>query len=238
MRSGFEVKCEWGEEGILHLRSWAEVIIIVDVFSFSTCIDVIMSCGSIVYPYWFKDESVEVFAQQKNAHIAVARGKSGFTLSPESLIQFPKDSALVLPSPNGATLSLLPIDSIVMSGCLRNASSVAKAAMKAGRKIAVIPAGERWNNNKLRVSYEDLVGAGAIISAINGIKSSEASFASLAFKHSSDHNFKDLSECVSSLELIEHGYPNDVRIALQYDVSYMVPCLQEQCYRNSELISA
>lgn len=225
-----EVRCEWGEEGINHHKDWAGVIIIVDVLSFSTCVDLITSSRSIVYPYRFKDESAERFSQEKKARLAVARGKLGFTLSPASLTNFPKDSALVLPSPNGATLSMLAQEKIVFAGCLRNASSVAKAAMDSGKKIAVIPAGERWENNSLRVCYEDLIGAGAIINAIQGKTTLEADLACSVFKNSAEHKFKDLVQCVSALELSAHGYLNDVEIACEYDVSYSAPILQDGYY--------
>lgn len=238
MKKIVEVRCEWGEDGISNLKSWADVIIIVDVMSFCTCVDIIVSRDSIVYPYRFKDESTEIFAKQKNAYAAVARSQLGFTLSPASLVQFPSNSALVLPSPNGATLSLLAYGSIVFAGCLRNASSVAKAAMASGNKIAVIPAGERWSSNGLRVSYEDLVGAGAIINTINGINSIEANLACLAFRHSDKIDFKDLRQCVSAMELIEHGYPGDVAIATQYDVSNATPILRDEYYINERNWSA
>lgn len=230
MKNNVEVRCEWGEQGINHHKDWADVIIIVDVLSFCSCVDLVTSSGSVVYPYRFKDESAERFAQEKKAHLAVARGKLGFTLSPASLTNFPKDSSLVLPSPNGATLSLLAQEKIVFAGCLRNASSVAKAAINSGNKIAVIPAGERWENNSLRVSYEDLIGAGAIINAIGGKTTVEADLACSVFKHSAEHNFKDLLQYVSAIELSSHDYQNDVEIAGEYDVSYSAPILKDGYY--------
>lgn len=234
MKTDIEVKFEWGAEGIIHLRPWADVIIIVDVMSFSTCVDIVLSKNSIVYPYRFKDQSALNLAHEKKAALAVARGQPGFTLSPVSLVQFPKNSALVLPSPNGATLSLISSKSVVMNGCLRNAASVATMAAKLGRKIAIIAAGERWANDTLRVAYEDLVGSGAIIHGINGVKSVEAAFASLAFKNSVNNNFKDLINCATSIELSRHGYAGDVEIALQYNVSNVAPILQEQYFKNSK----
>lgn len=162
----------------------------------------------------------------------MARGQSGFTLSPVSLIEFPTNSALVLPSPNGATLSLLSSKAIVMTGCLRNAASVAKMAMKLGKKIAIIAAGERWPNDTLRVAYEDLVGAGAIIYEINGTKSVESNFALLAFKNSLENKFIDLVNCATSIELSKYGYAGDVKIALQYNVSNVTPVLKEQYFQN------
>lgn len=101
-----------------------------------------------------------------------------------------------------------------------------------GRKIAIIAAGERWPNNTLRVAYEDLVGAGAIIYEINATKSVESNFALLAFKNSLENNFKDLINCATSIELSQYGYAGDVEIALQYNVSNVAPILQEQYFKN------
>ena len=71
MVTDIEIKFEWGAEGIISLGAWPEIIIIVDVMSFSTCVDVVLSKGSIVYPYRFKDQSAQNFAHEKKAMLAV-----------------------------------------------------------------------------------------------------------------------------------------------------------------------
>jgi len=86
-----------------------------------------------------------------------------------------------LPSPNGAELSLLSGDVPLIAGSLRNAAAVAKIAMQIGKRISVVPAGERWEDKSLRPSFEDLVGAGAIISMLKGTRSPEATAAANAF---------------------------------------------------------
>jgi 2-phosphosulfolactate phosphatase len=57
-QADFEVRCEWGKQGVLQLAPVSDVIIVVDVLSFSTCVDIPNTQGAIVYPYQWRDESV------------------------------------------------------------------------------------------------------------------------------------------------------------------------------------
>jgi 2-phosphosulfolactate phosphatase len=54
--------------------------------------------------------------------------------------------------------------------------------MGLGRTFAIIPAGETWNDGGLRPSIEDLLGAGAVISALRGRQSPEACASSAVFE--------------------------------------------------------
>jgi 2-phosphosulfolactate phosphatase len=48
--------------------------------------------------------------------------------------------------------------------------AIAKYTRQLGGSVAVIPAGERWEDGSLRPCFEDLIGAGAIISYLTGTK--------------------------------------------------------------------
>ncbi|HEY9430302.1 MAG TPA: 2-phosphosulfolactate phosphatase [Blastocatellia bacterium] len=168
-QSGFDVRCEWGENGVRHLAHGADAVIIVDVLSFSTCVEIATSRGAVVIPYRWKDESAAAFAASVNAELAGARrAGDGYSLSPASLTNISAGTRLALPSPNGSALSLATGTTPTLTACLRNCRAVATAAAKYGPRVAVIPAGERWDDGSLRPAFEDWVGAGAVISHLKG----------------------------------------------------------------------
>jgi 2-phosphosulfolactate phosphatase len=135
------------------------------VLSFSTSVEIATSRDAMIFPYRWKDASAAVFAASVGAIVADARGGSlGYSLSPQSLVHLPRGTRIVMPSPNGATLTLGTGLVPALAGCLRNARAVAAVAQSYGKRIAVIPAGERWpSDGSLRPAFEDWVGAGAII---------------------------------------------------------------------------
>ena len=210
----------------------SDVVIIVDVLSFSTCVDIATARGAAVYPYLWKDKRAREFATSIDAELATPRGTGRFSLSPASLLDIPPDTKIVLPSPNGASLSLSTGGTITLAGCLRNASAVAKAALRMGKRIAVIPAGEHWEDNSLRPSLEDWIGAGAIINQLSGSLSPEAQAAQDVCRALGANLAQKIRDCVSGVELIERGYQTDVVLASELDVSSSVPILSDKAYVN------
>jgi 2-phosphosulfolactate phosphatase len=231
-QSEFEVRCEWGEKGVLQLAPISDVIVIIDVLSFSTCIDIANSRGAIVFPYYWQDESVQAFAQSVDAEIAEKRGSSRYSLSPTSLLPIGQGTRLVLPSPNGSSLSLTAAITPTLTACLRNCRAVALAAMNYGRRIAVIPAGEKWSDGSLRPSFEDFIGAGAVISHLKGNLSPEARSAVAAYLGAHRSLEHLIEQCGSGQELIERGFEQDVDLASKIDVSDCVPTLVNGAYIN------
>jgi 2-phosphosulfolactate phosphatase len=226
----FEVRCEWGAQGLRQLEPISDVIVIVDVLSFTTAADIATARGGVVFPYPFKDESAAAYADSVNAKLASADRGGGFSLSPTSLRSLPAGYRLVLPSPNGAALSFAADHGIVLAACLRNASAVARAATRLGSTIAVIPAGEMWPTGDLRPCLEDWIGAGAVISALSGTRSPEASLAAAAFDHFRDCLAQALRESASGKELISRGFGADVGLAAELNVSESVPRLVNRAF--------
>jgi 2-phosphosulfolactate phosphatase len=230
-QSGFDIRCEWGGRGVALLAPVTDVVIIVDVLSFSTAVDVVVGRGALVYPYRFHDDSAAQFAASVGAELALGRGRSRYSLSPPSLLAIPAGARLVLPSPNGSALSLATGTTPTFAGCLRNAQAVADAAMRIGSRIAVIPAGERWPDGSLRPAFEDQIGAGAIISYLSGRVSPEAQAAIAVFEAAKADQAGMLRECGSGRELIERGFDQDVAMAADLNVSECAPLLTEGAYR-------
>jgi 2-phosphosulfolactate phosphatase len=231
-QSEYDIRCEWGEEGVRRLLPLSDVVIVVDVLSFSTSIEIATNQGARVFPYRWKDESVYDYAHSRGAMVADRNSESGFHLSPSSLLKLPKKARLVLPSPNGAALSLLAQDARVIAGCFRNSRAVAEYAISKGRRIAVIPAGERWPDDSLRPCVEDLVGAGAIIRHLPGKLSPEALMAVAAFEKLEANLLEHIKGCVSGREKLERGEESDLHLTCALDVSSCVPVLKEGAFRK------
>ena len=230
-QGAFDIRCEWGLQGVEQLAPISDVVIIIDVFSFTTCVELATAQGATVYPY--RDADGAGFAQSVGATLATKWGGEGYSLSPHSLVQLPPDLRLVLPSPNGSTLSLSTGETPTLAGCLRNYQAVAAAAMKFGKRIAVIPAGERWYPDAaLRPAYEDWLGAGAIISALRGSLAPEARAARATFLDAQAELALLLAQCSSAKEHIERGHPENVTLAAALGVSNCVPRLVEGAYRQ------
>ena len=229
------IHSEWGLAGVEALIDCADVFVVVDVLSFSTCVDVACSNGAQVFPFPFHDrEAAAEEAIAKKAELAGLRSEktARFSLSAPTLQVIPSGARLLLPSPNGSHISFAAKQKVVLAGCLRNAATVAKAAMDAAQNgsIAVIPAGERWKDGSLRPAIEDLIGAGAIISEMKGSFSPEAVVARDAF-YAARASLRDrLVASASGIELSDQGFPQDVEIAAKLNISSCAPILVEGAY--------
>ena len=227
-----DVHCVWGLKGLQAVLPHCDAIVVVDVLSFCTTVDVAVSRGCVPYPWRWKDESAQEFADSIGAVLAGRRGTTGYSLSPYSFLDAEAGTKVVLPSPNGSTLSRATGDVPTFAGCIRNASASARAAQAAGRRIGVVAAGELWPDHSLRPALEDWLGAGAVIHALAGSRSPEATAAAETWQAASGSIEARLLGCASGRELIDNGYARDVELAAAYDVSDVAPRLVEGAYRS------
>lgn len=223
------VHIEWGRHAIEQFTSTNRegVIVIVDVLSFSTAVDVAVGRGAIVYPFAHGDRTAaRAYAASIGAVCAGRRDEQGPSLSPRSLMNLTAGTRLVLPSPNGSQLTLSCGERPTFAGCLRNSRAVADAAAETASNdgpILIVAAGERWPDGSLRPAIEDWLGAGRIAAYIakGGRRPTAEAGAALACAGAlGDEGIaRVVSESASGIELIERGYGDDVQLATKIDGS-------------------
>jgi 2-phosphosulfolactate phosphatase len=235
----YPLRFEWGLAGASAVATGTDIAIVVDVLSFTTTLSVALDAGTAVLPYRWNDESAVAYALAHDAVLAVSRNEAGpgdISLSAQTIRDGPPISRLVLPSPNGSTISwhLASAASVVLGTSLRNAEAVAEWISinhdPRATTVAIIAAGEQWPDGALRPAIEDLWGAGAVLHGLHergwtGL-SPEASVARLGFDAVASDIAEQLRACASGRELIDKGYPEDVEIAAESDHSRSVPILQ------------
>ncbi|MGV3489165.1 MAG: 2-phosphosulfolactate phosphatase [Tuberibacillus sp.] len=238
-QSPYECRLEWGRRGAREAAERGDIVIVVDVLSFSSTVVSALNCGAIIYPYP-PNLNGKDFAKEIGAEYILGRAeasKKGLpTLSPVTFSQNHANKRYVLTSLNGAFCTWIASKvPALLIGSLLNASAVARIANQVSAKtktpITVIPCGEQWNNimeneDALRPSVEDYLGAGAILSYLQGEKSPEAEVCMNAFLHSKDNWNHLIWECGSGRELREKGFEEDVRHCSRLNVYDTVPLLK------------
>lgn len=222
-QEGWACRGDWGTGAVAALAP-ADVTIVVDVLSFTTCVDVPASRGAAILPSAWNDPSAAEFARAQGAELAGRRREARYSLAAESYPQALEGLRCVLPSPNGAvvTLAATRIAPVIFAGSLRNARAVAAMAQKFGHTFNVIPSGDHWRNGSFRLALEDWIGAGAILRALPGTRSPEAESAVAVFERHRDRLVEVLGQCGSGRELDGRGHVSDRFTAGDLDVSSCV----------------
>lgn len=237
------VRCEWGPVGAERISLGAAVVI-VDVLSFTTSVSVLVERGTRVYPSGWRDSRAQNMASEYGAALAVGRREvtadAPWSLSPAALRRAPAVERLVLPSPNGSAIAATATG-VVLAASLRNAAAVGRWLRDRGygcdRPVAVIAAGERWPDGSLRPALEDLLGAGAVLHALEASASAVSPEAALARAAYSRLTATQVAEavrgCGSGQELVDGGFAEDVDMAVEIDTSAVVPVLQDGCFADA-----
>jgi len=235
-----DLRMEWGPTGAAAIAADAEVAVVVDVLSFTTTLSVAVERGITVFPFRWRDVRAASYAEERNAVLAVGRSvRTGVSLSPASVRTAAGVERLVLPSPNGSSISfgLAEDGATVVGACLRNRSAVAHwlaPRLADGARVAVVAAGERWPDGTLRPAVEDLWGAGAVLASLVDLGhtdlSPEARVAEQAFRSVADRLPLELRDCASGRELVGAGFGADVDVAAELDTSDAVPLLRGDAF--------
>jgi 2-phosphosulfolactate phosphatase len=224
--TGPSVDVDWGATGARNLADSSDVLVVVDVLSFSTSLSVAVERGAQVWPYAMGSDGAEQLAREIGA--VLARGRStrqGPTLSPASLLDLEEGSRIVLPSPSGSAIAHAAVSGglPVVSACLRGAAAAVSLLAEFGR-VGLVAAGERWPDGTLRPAYEDWLGCGVLalgLQAVGHLASPDAVAAAAAAGDP-----RPLADCPSGRELVERGFAADVELAEQRDVTEVVAVLK------------
>jgi 2-phosphosulfolactate phosphatase len=214
-QDGFAWRFDWGLEGLRALAPAADAVVLVDVLRFTTAVTVAIEHGCTVAP-------------------VPTAGPTGrpLELSPRWIRTHPTGVELALGSINGANLALAAGEAgrpLVLAACFRNATAVARAALAAGcRVVAVIAAGEAG-----RPTVDDLLGAGAVLTALDPAASvsaprcsPEAGAARAAFVAARPRLAEALAGCTPGRELRARGLGDDLDDAGALDATTAVPTLR------------
>lgn len=239
---GAGVRFDWGLAGAAELGRVCAVLVVVDVLSFTTAVEVAVGQGTRVYPFPWHAQAAE-YAARLGAVAAVGRhvvsAEQPWSLSPAALRAAPAPTDLVLPSPNGSTIcgAAGATGRPVLAACARNAAAVGQWLLSqryaaADTPVGVIAAGEQWPDGTLRPCVADQLGAALVVDALSaaaGGLSVEAAvtLAGLA-------GLRDVPAairgCVSGRELAGQGFAADVEIAAEVGVSTVVPVLRQGAF--------
>jgi len=235
-QAGYAVRFDWGLAGLGRVTADAAVVVIVDVLRFTTAVSVAVERGCAVYPSPWRDDSTVAWAKEQNITVAGLREDGALSLSPSDLARMELPDRLVLPSPNGSALTVAARDRnvrLVLAGSLRNASATAsRAGALTDGPVAVIAAGELAPDGSMRPAIEDLLGAGAIISALDRRESwsPEALVAVTTFDGVRSTLTSVIGGCASARELLDKGFADDIAFAAELDSSQAAAELRDGAY--------
>jgi 2-phosphosulfolactate phosphatase len=204
-----------------------------------------------VFPHRWDLAGAEALARSHDAELAVRRREVSvdhpWSLSPAVLSTAPLTPRLVLPSPNGSTISAAAAEAgtVVVAACLRNATAVGRWLVAhgygtSGHPVLIVASGERWPDGSLRPALEDALGAGAVLHHLRTAGcslSAEAAATAVMFEATNDVEAA-LRSCGSAYQMVNAGYGGDVDVAAQLDSDRSVPVLRDGAFSSSAVLSS
>lgn len=234
-----EVHVEWGATGAELAAARGDVVVVVDVLSFSTTLAVavardftclVHSNAEIEQMGGPEAAGAALSARPLSKRRRITQGQ--LSLSPASLLAADVGQRVLFTSLNGAAAAAAAEKApALLVGALRNAGATAALAARlladnvAGR-VTIVACGEQWSSGEsavvgLRPALEDWLGAGLICARLARAGYGLSTEAQAAARGWSGPGA--LASCVSARELLAAGFNADVALALEVDVSDIVP---------------
>jgi 2-phosphosulfolactate phosphatase len=245
----YSCQIDWGRRGAVRAAARGDILVIVDVLSFSTSVVTAVNYGGLIYPC-MESDNPEKLAEQIGGEVAVRReevpGMGRFSLSPLTYIDIRPGTKVVVDSPNGATCSRYASQAAyVLAGCFLNVTAIANALSlimeKENSGITIIACGERekdrGGDGPIRWAVEDYLGAGAVISKLSCSKSPDSQVCEGAFLQFRDSIGQLIWDCPSGLELREKGFGEDIVHSVQIDNYKCAPIMVNGCFLNCDNIN-
>lgn len=227
------VEAGWGGEAVVRASARGRAIVIVDVLSFGTAVDVACGRGCRVMPVTPRNAD-SARTKVPGALVAGSRRSGGPSLSPASLARLPSGTVLILPSPNGAALSSLARSDIVVAGCFRNVRAVADYLQDLNQPLTLVAAGESDDRGGWRQADEDLWCVGALAAALTevGQLSPEARTFADRYLRLARPLPDALADTESGKELTARRFAVDLEWAAALNSSSTVPRMADGIYRD------
>jgi 2-phosphosulfolactate phosphatase len=236
------VHVEWGRTGAALAGARGDVVVVVDVLSFSTTLSIAAARDFTCLVYSGAEieslggpamAAIRLGARPLSRQRRVEPGE--ISLSPASLLEAEPGQRVIFTSLGGASVvSAAAQAPAILIGGPRNATACAGLAaelmtsVRAGR-VTVVACGEHWSSvdpdtEGTRPAAEDWLGAGAVCAGMADLGyslSAEARLAASSWTRPSA--LADVADCVSARELRAAGFASDVELALEVDADRKVP---------------
>ncbi|WP_447587678.1 2-phosphosulfolactate phosphatase [Microbacterium lacticum] len=206
-QSRYQVRLEWGDDGLARLAA-SDVVVVVDVLRFSSTVTTRVAAGGAV-PLDAAAHAVSLNGA------ATCRAAAALDPAPIVLLGCLRNASAVAEA---------------IADEQRRRGARTSIALIAGGELVPADAGAAARTAR-RFAVEDLLGAGAIVDAlgVRGIDhtSPEAAAAGEAFRGLRAATRHLLAASGSGQELAERGAHDEVRAAAELDASTAVPVLRE-----------
>lgn len=206
-QSRYQVRLEWGDDGLARLAA-SDVVVVVDVLRFSSTVTTRVAAGGAV-PLDAAAHAVSLNGA------ATSRAAAALDPAPIVLLGCLRNASAVAEA---------------IADEQRRRGARTSIALIAGGELVPADAGAAARTAR-RFAVEDLLGAGAIVDAlgVRGIDhtSPEAAAAGEAFRGLRAARRHLLAASGSGQELAERGAHDEVRAAAELDASTAVPVLRE-----------